>query len=51
MVITFSVVVTFSGDTPCPSPSVGPVIFHSETFGFELEAMVCAVRDGTLIDQ
>ena len=27
------------------------MIFHSETFGFELEAMVCAVRDGTLIDQ
>ena len=27
------------------------MIFFIETFGFELEAMVCAVRDGTLIDQ
>ena len=27
------------------------MIFHSETFGFELEAMVCAARDGTLLDQ
>ena len=25
--------------------------FFSETLGFELEVMVCAVRDGTLIDQ
>ena len=25
--------------------------FHSGTFGFELEAMVCAARDGTLTDQ
>ena len=25
--------------------------FFSETFGFELEVMVCAVRDGILIDQ
>ena len=23
----------------------------SDTFGFELEMMVCTVRDGTLIDQ